>query len=352
MFLLFGQNTKTVIKSAILSLLLSVVIFSAHANEGYVIKGTLKGDYTGYIYLFYNKVKDSALVKDNTFEFTGKLDKPVHAWMHLKPPASVDWVYLENNMIILNAECKISMQQNEFVNMMRINEIKGSYSQTLYDSYGEFYSANKLKENFNELLFQELKRLCSENPKQPVVGTLLSKHAAHPKITYDEFVELYSMLDTTAMQSNDVRMINTGLRTMNNYGIGQPFPTLELSNQNDEVIKSSKFSGKIVLFDFWASWCGPCRAKHPALVELQKKYQDKNFKVVSITVDNSKNAWHKAITKDNLTWDNLYDADSKILNELGIQAIPFSYLLDEQGNIFAINQPLEKIDKILQEKFK
>lgn len=193
----------------------------------------------------------------------------------------------------------------------------------------------------------------TENPTHPISGWILGDLAVRdPIYTYDEFMELYSLLDTAAMQRSDIRMIQTGFRTMKKYGTGQAFPAFEMANQHNESINSAKFSGKIVLIDFWASWCGPCRAKHPTLVELQKKYQNKNFNVVSVTVDKDTNAWRKAITKDNLTWDNLLDSDSKIANELGIQSIPFSYLLDEQGKIIAINQSLEKIDEILREKLK
>lgn len=336
-----------------LALFLSGLIFSAQANEGYVLKGTIQGEYTGYIYLFYDSFKDSALIQNNTFEFTGKLKKPVHAWMHLKPPANVEWIYLENSAISVQAEYKVNLHQNEFVNFMRFNEITGSDSQKLLDQYRAFCNANRTKEDFNALHFQELKLMFVENPKSPVNGWILGDLAVgNPVFTYGEFLDLYSLLDTAAMQRYDIRMITTGLRTMTKFGIGQPFVAFELPDQTEKVINSTKYSGKVILIDFWASWCGPCRAKHPELVELQKKYQNKNFNIVSISIDKDKIAWNKAITKDNLTWENLLDADSKITNELGIQSIPFSYLLDEDGNIFAINQPLEKIDMILQEKLK
>lgn len=337
------------IKSTILSLLFCAVIFSTYADEGYVIKGTLKGDYTGYIYLFYNKVKDSALVKDNSFEFTGKVDKPVHAWMHLKPPASVNWVYLENSTIFLNAECKVTMQQNEFINMMRFNEIIGSYSQTLYESYGEFYSDNKLKENFSQLLYQEFKRICQENPKHPVAGTLLSGHVTHPKITYDEFVELSSLIDTAAMHSYDIKQLFTGMRSMKNYTIAMPFFQFSLPGYNEKTISLDAYKGKFVLIDFWASWCAPCRKKHPAMKGLQKKYQGKNFAIVGISIDKDENDWRKAVEKDEITWDNALDLDRKVSTEIGVQVIPAVYLLDGTGKILATDVSVEEIDKLLSE---
>lgn len=337
----------------LLTAFLSGVTLSLTAADGYIIKGNISGGYSGYIYLSYQDVKDSALVRNNTFEFTGKVDKPVLAWINLQSFANINWIYLENSPINLEGTFKTKVIENEVINFYLISSITGSHSQKLLDQYREFCNTNRKKENFNELRFQELKLMFTKNPKLPVNGWILGDLSVNnPVYTIKEFLELYSMLDTAAMQINDIRIIHTGLRTMNKYGLGQPFPTFELSNHRGEVIKSSKFSGKVVFIDFWASWCAPCRAKHPALVELQKKYQDKNFEVVSITIDKDKNPWLKAITKDNLTWHNLYDEDNKIKNLLGIQSIPFSYLVDEQGNIFAINQPLERVDEILQEKLK
>lgn len=341
------------IKPFLFFLLLSGFTLSLQANEGYVLKGTINGNYTGYIYLSYQKTKDSVLVHNNTFEFAGKVDNPERAWLNLQPYSNIAWIYLENSTITVEGDFSTTIKEDMVINLYHITSITGSHSQKLLDQYREFCNANREKENFNALRFQELKLMFAKNPTNPVGGWILGDLAINnPIYTYEEFIELYALLDTASMQGNDVRMIKTGFRTMNKYGLGQPFPAFELVNQHDKVIKSTTYSGKVILIDFWASWCGPCRAKHPALVELQKKYQNKNFNVVSITVDKDTDAWRKAITKDNLAWDNLFDADSKITNELGIQAIPFSYLLDERGKILAINQPLEKIDEVLQGKLK
>jgi thiol-disulfide isomerase/thioredoxin len=340
-------------KILFLTALLSGVTLLLHASDGYIIKGKITGNYGGYIYLSYQDVKDSALVQNNTFEFTGKLDKPVLAWMNLQPFANVSWLYIENSTIVVEGDFSTTIREKEVINLYRITSISGSHSQDLWDHYKEFCNENQNRENFNELRFKELKLMFTKNPTIPVNGWILGDLAVNrPVFTYEEFLELYSLLDTVSMQRNDMRIIHTGFRTMNKYGVGQPFPTFELSNHHGDVINSSRFSKKVVLIDFWASWCGPCRVKHPVLIELQKKYQNKNFNLVSISIDKDKDAWHKAILKDNLTWDNLIDVDSKILNELGIQSIPFIYLLDEHGNIVSVNQSLEKIDLLLQEKLK
>ncbi len=337
----------------ILILALSLFAFCAIAGEGYILKGTIHGDYSGYIYLSYGKIKDSALVQNNSFEFAGSIEKPTHAWLNLKPAANIVWIYLENSKISIEGDFRTTVQREQLINLYRITSIKGSHSQTLIDQYRTFCNSNREQENFYTLRFNELKRMFSANPSSPVMGWILGDLATNsPVYSFSEFNELYALLDTTAMQANDLRMIKTGFRTMVRYAVGERFSTFQLANQRDETVNSESFNGKLVLIDFWASWCAPCRAKHPDLVKLQKKYQGKNFAFVSISVDKDKSAWLKAIIKDGLIWENLLDKNSALLNELGIQAIPFNYLLDESGRILAVNPSLEEIDILFQEKIK
>ncbi|MFZ2906530.1 MAG: TlpA disulfide reductase family protein [Cyclobacteriaceae bacterium] len=341
------------IKTTLISLLLLRFVPSLFDGEGYTIKGTISGDYNGYIYLSYSNTKDSVLVKNNTFEFNGNVDKPIRAWLNLEPPANVAWVYLENSRIVVDGKYSTTIKDNQTIHLYRITSIKGSYSQQLLDDYRAFCNANRDKENFNTLRFQQLKLMFTSDPKQPVNGWILGDLAVNnPVFTYEEFIQLYTLLDTTAMRMEDIAFVKAGLRNMNKYGTGQQFVAFELINNNNVIVTSPKYSGKVIFVDFWASWCAPCREKHPALIDLLKKYQSKNFTVISLSIDKDTNAWRKAIEKDNLTWENLIDPEKKILNELGIQAIPFSYLIDEKGYITCVNQPLEKVDIILQEKLK
>lgn len=337
----------------ILILAFSAVATLSLAEEGYVLNGTIRGNYSGYIYLSYGNVKDSALVQNNSFRFIGRVDKPVKAWLNLRPYANIVWVFLENSAITMEGDFSTTIQRGEQINLYRVTNISGSYSQKILDYYRSFCNENRDKEDFNTLHLQELKRMFTQNPASPVTGWILGDLATNrPTYTYTEFTDLYALLDTTAMHDYDLRMIKTGLRTMAKYGRGERFLAFELPNQYEQLVKSKTFIGKIVLFDFWASWCGPCRAKHPDLIKLQNKYEGKNFTVISISIDKDKIAWLNAIVKDGLSWENLLDTESKTINELGIQAIPFSYLVDETGNILEVNRTIKEIDVILQQKLK
>jgi thiol-disulfide isomerase/thioredoxin len=138
-------------------------------------------------------------------------------------------------------------------------------------------------------------------------------------------------------------------------------PEINLRNPNGEQISLSSLKGNIVLIDFWASWCGPCRKKHPGLVEVHSKFKDETFQgangfeIYSVSLDKNRDHWLKAIEQDGLTWENhvsdLKGWNSAVVKPYGIRAIPYNVLLDQQGTIIATNihgtQLVEKL-KTLQ----
>jgi thiol-disulfide isomerase/thioredoxin len=101
------------------------------------------------------------------------------------------------------------------------------------------------------------------------------------------------------------------------------------------VLKFSDLKGKVVLIDFWASWCGPCRAENPNVVRLYEKYKNKGFTVFSVSLDDEKSKWKDAIRKDNLSWpthvSDLKGWKSPVVTSYGFDGIPFTVLVNKEG---------------------
>ncbi|MBC8035341.1 MAG: AhpC/TSA family protein [Chitinophagaceae bacterium] len=120
--------------------------------------------------------------------------------------------------------------------------------------------------------------------------------------------------------------------------VGKPAPDLSMPSVSGESITVSSFKGKYVLLDFWASWCGPCREENPNVVKAYQKYKGKNFTVLGVSLDKSREAWIKAIQDDKLDWPQMSDLqywNSKAVDTYKFEGIPFNVLIDPQGIVIA-----------------
>lgn len=154
---------------------------------------------------------------------------------------------------------------------------------------------------------------------------------------------------------NDAFVKHIGERVKGILYPGMEAPEIEMKDPDGNTRRLSDLRGHVVMIDFWASWCGPCRRENPNVVNLYHKYHDKGFEIYSVSLDNNRDAWLKAIQADGLVWPNhvsdLNGWTSSGGKTYGIMSVPSTVLIDKEGKIIARNLRGQELEKKLAEIF-
>ena len=151
-----------------------------------------------------------------------------------------------------------------------------------------------------------------------------------------------------------VAQITAQTATMRTFAVGAEAPLFSGPTPEGEEISLESLRGKVVLIDFWASWCGPCRRENPNVVKLYNEYKAKGFEILAVSLDRTKDRWVKAIAADKLTWLHISDLKgwkSKYAQQYGVSSIPQTVLLDREGKILARNLRGKALEQKLADVF-
>jgi peroxiredoxin len=188
------------------------------------------------------------------------------------------------------------------------------------------------------------------HPNSPVSLSLVSERAMMGD--YSDVKPIYEKLDKSLQETPEGKRIAERLVVLKRSDLGEPMLDFTQNNMDGQPVKFADFKGKYVLVDFWASWCGPCRAENPNVLKAYNEYKGKNFTVVGISLDDKGDKWEKAVKDDHMPWTELSDLKgwkNEVAAYYGIQAIPCTYLVNPQGKIIATYLRGEALHKKLAE---
>ena len=362
--------------SAVLLFFFILTGCETHNSTGYIITAYVDGlEESTVIYL--NRVidgkmhaVDSATLKDSKVKFDGSLEVPEMIYLNIGGTRKAVNIFCENSEITITANAdsldkaivngsSIHDELIEFTEYMKPLDQK---YQELRERYQEVASRSDQEEMEVVIgLFDDLRAEQADRIKDFVASksdSYISPFIIRNYLAYDmevsDLERIVSLLDSGIHDATEYEMLSQRVETLKSVEIGQPAVDFALMDTTGNPIAISSFRGKILLIDFWASWCGPCRRENPNVVQLYNDFSSKGFEIIGVSFDESRDRWIKAIQDDGLVWPHVSDLkgwQSEAGKLYAITAIPATVLLDREGVIVAKNLRVDDLRAKLEELY-
>jgi len=279
---------------------------------------------------------DSTLILNGKFSFRGTLNQKIEKIaIHTKGFKDRVSFWIDETETFIIAE----------KDKLRTATIIGAKAQAENQELNAIISQSK-KEQSDYISFIQ------KNPASIVSANILSIYSA--SWNKDTVSMLYNQLTETAKATRYGKQIQEFLSLNKTVKIGDKFTDFTQPNVNGQNMSLSDFSGKIILLDFWGSWCSPCRQEHPELIKLYNEYKDKGFEIFAVAAETDKKLWKEAMENDKITWPNVSELKgdkNKAALIYGVSAYPSNFLIDRKGTIIAKDLRGVKLKEKLQELF-
>ena len=362
-------------KNLVISLIFIVICASVTAQTAhYVITGKIEGaDNIRFLLLGSDNGRliqlDSVTARKGLFSMSSSyISYPQVVNLITEDKKRMLSFYLENSNITITgkldslATAKItgSKTQDEVQEIARLMNPLGEMYQTKYKDLTEEKKAgnetkiNTLSEQINQLMSQGTeieKEFIISHPKSFAVPEILNNIA--PQISASEMETIINKLDPAVVKSPVITNIKLRLDILKAVDIGKKAPDFTLFDPDgNKVTLSSRVGSKLLLLDFWAGWCNPCRQENPNVVKVYNEFHNKGFDIIGISLDQTASSWTKAISDDKLTWTHASDLqywNSTVAKLYGVNSIPANFLLDKNGVIIAKNLRGEELYYTIKE---
>lgn len=356
-----------------------VIALSMMACQGtkdkFSIKGSIAGAETGKVYL--QKVVDgrpqsidTAEVVEGKFEFTGQMDVPDFRLIRLNEQDYLAQFFLDNSKIKVTA----------YKDSLLSTKITGSPSNDIFKTYleevekmnkelvkiQEKYQSAMASQDSDEAQKAQIDYNALMENHQVYTKNFVKEHNASAVAAYITLIQLSGQIESAEMdsivnkfpqeiaQSEYVIRLKEIAEGMRKTAVGVMAPDFTMNDPEGKPIQLSSLRGKVVMIDFWAAWCGPCRRENPNVVKLYQQYHDKGFEILGVSLDNKKEDWVEAIRQDQLSWLHVSDLQhwqSNAARLYAVNSIPQTFLLDKDGKIIAKGLRSEELAAKLNELF-
>jgi len=374
----------------LIGLLTIAALFSCSEKNEFTLSGNIKGVNTDKIVLVaYDRASmseigiDTVEVKNGNFSFKQKSLETSNYMLKLLNANVMMGAILENGTISLSADIKDA--KHNYIQKIKLD---GAVNQTLFDQFlnmkeeilkqDKYTACKEIAEKIKatdshdeyEALSGELNKLAPELEKEVKTAQLkLVRNNINmyfvaqvfpfikDLVSVEEFNELYALLPENAKSEDGVIRVKKDFEAKERIQPGKVAPDFTLKTPEGIELSLSSLKGKVVLVDFWASWCKPCRASFPHMKELYAKYQPKGFEILGVTNDSNHKAWKKAIKSDEISWLNVADefpvkhTPARVISEYGMDYLPSTVLIDKDGIIIAKLLHGDELDQKLKEIF-
>ncbi|WP_198139821.1 TlpA disulfide reductase family protein [Pedobacter sp. BAL39] len=372
---------KNLVIISILTLVTITTLGQQKKKDNFKLFGSIAPGASGTAYLYYeyeNTIRtDSTNVINGKFKIAGKVEGPVFARL-IFSSSSADALrsarlsfYLEPGTLSISSPDTLksvvvsgSKSDIDFLpirkalmtytgKLRKLNEEARKYQAT-NDTAGISTVRRKMDQLELDFKNDTYRKFVEQQPASPVSLHALNEVAGN-YLDPEEIEPLFNKLSLQVRKSKAGRDFAEKIAISKATLPGGYLPDFSQPDSSGNLVSLSSFKGKYVLIDFWASWCGPCRAESPSLVKAFNAYKDRGFTIFGVSLDKNKKSWLKAIQVDKLYWTQVSDLkywDNDIAKKFDIRFIPQNILLDPTGKVIARNLKGEELDQTLGKIFK
>jgi thiol-disulfide isomerase/thioredoxin len=344
------MKIMNLVSSALLILLWLLTVPAKAQNTE--LSGQLKDFHAPYLRISYNihgELKiDTVKVTDGNFSWKKDLNEPLR--INVLTPRNYYSLFVQPGHIELTGTTDyvqtykvsgsaIQQESETFESAMKdlTDQESQLYTKSGKGTHDEQVTVEAKLDDIKKIKNSKIDQYIHDHPKN-FYSIYLILGRANYGVDYTEIKPLFDELDESAKQMEQGKKLIQRLEELKRSKIGEQMINFTQIDTAGKPVRFSSFKGKYVLIDFWASWCGPCRAENPNVLKAYNAYKDKGFTVVGISLDDNAVSWKKAIKDDKMPWIELADAKgpkNEVKTYYGIQGIPSNLLVDPSGKIVA-----------------